>query len=584
MIKEKVLERIKEAAAKVGITDDTVSVEHPVDMNHGDFSTNIALRHAKLLKQNPITLAEKIVENIQPDKYIAKAEVAKPGFINVWINAEYLFEELSRVHTLGDRYGSSSWGKGKKWLIEHTSPNPNKAMHLGHLRNNVTGMSIANIWEFNGIEVIRDCIDNNRGIAIAKLMWGYLKFAHKEGKEMTDLHYWFTHQDEWHTPDIQSIRADMFVDQLYVKASDDFKDKKIEEQVRQLVVDWEAGNPENRALWQKVLQFSYEGQALTFKRLGNKWDKVWHEHEHYQEGKDLVQEGLEKKVFKKLKDGAVLTNLENYNLPDTIVLKKDGTSLYITQDLALTKLKIETFHPDKLFWVLGPDHTLAFKQLFAVCEQLGIAKLENLVHIPFGYMSIKGKGKMSSRAGNVVYIEDLLDQAKEKILTMFEERKFTGEDKDSTAEKMAVAAVKYSILKVGRTTDTAFDFETSLSLDGDSGPYLQYTYVRAQSVLREQQIDLSKISYKPEVEEIILLRMIANFQEVVLQAAKEYAPNIISTYLFHLAQQYNLVYQKYPILKADSEIKNFRLLLTKSVAQIIKNGLALLGIETVEKI
>lgn len=584
MIKEKVLERIKEAAAKVGITDDTVSVEHPVDMNHGDFSTNIALRHAKLLKQNPITLAEKMVENIQPDKYIAKAEVAKPGFINVWINAEYLFEELSRVHTLGDRYGSSSWGKGKKWLIEHTSPNPNKAMHLGHLRNNVTGMSIANIWEFNGIEVIRDCIDNNRGIAIAKLMWGYLKFAHKEGKEMTDLHYWFTHQDEWHTPDIQSIRADMFVDQLYVKASDDFKDKKIEEQVRQLVVDWEAGNPENRALWQKVLQFSYEGQALTFKRLGNKWDKVWHEHEHYQEGKDLVQEGLEKKVFKKLKDGAVLTNLENYNLPDTIVLKKDGTSLYITQDLALTKLKIETFHPDKLFWVLGPDHTLAFKQLFAVCEQLGIAKLENLVHIPFGYMSIKGKGKMSSRAGNVVYIEDLLDQAKEKILTMFEERKFTGEDKDSTAEKMAVAAVKYSILKVGRTTDTAFDFETSLSLDGDSGPYLQYTYVRAQSVLREQQIDLSKISYKPEVEEIILLRMIANFQEVVLQAAKEYAPNIISTYLFHLAQQYNLVYQKYPILKADSEIKNFRLLLTKSVAQIIKNGLALLGIETVEKI
>ena len=153
MIKEKVLERIKEAAAKVGITDDTVSVEHPVDMNHGDFSTNIALRHAKLLKQNPITLAEKIVENIQPDKYIAKAEVAKPGFINVWINAEYLFEELSRVHTLGDRYGSSSWGKGKKWLIEHTSPNPNKAMHLGHLRNNVTGMSIANIWEFNGMRI-----------------------------------------------------------------------------------------------------------------------------------------------------------------------------------------------------------------------------------------------------------------------------------------------------------------------------------------------------------------------------------------------------------------------------------------------
>lgn len=584
MIKELVLQKIKEALTSLQIEDNNIILERPKGEKMGDYTTNVALRHAKSLKSKPLDIAQEIVSKIRVDEVIAKAEAVAPGFINIWLNETVLKQEMASVLIKKEEYGSSQWGNGKKWLIEHTSPNPNKAMHLGHLRNNVTGMALANIWQFMGVEVIRDCINNNRGIAIAKLMWGYLKFAHKKGETMLDLSYWYTHQNEWHTPESKGVRSDKFVDELYVQASEDFKNKEVETQVRQMVVDWEASEPKNRALWQKVLEFSYEGQQLTFKRLNSHWDKIWHEHEHYQEGKDFVQEGLEKGIFKKLDDGAILSNLEAYKLPDTIVLKKDSTSLYITQDLALTKLKKETFHPDKLFWVLGPDHTLAFRQLFAICEQLGIAKKEELEQINFGYMSIKGLGKMSSRAGNVIYIEDLLDLAKEKVLKLFEERTFAAENKAETAEKMAVGAVKYSILKVGRTTGTAFDFETSLSLDGDSGPYLQYTYVRALSILRDQQVESTPSSYAPQLEEAELLRMLPHFEEVVVQAGLQYAPNLIGNYIFELAQHFNIFYQKYPILKADDEAKKFRLALTQAVSIILKNGLLLLGIETVEKI
>jgi arginyl-tRNA synthetase len=416
-------------------------------------------------------------------------------------------------------------------------------------------------------------------------MWGYLKYARKDGKEMTNIDYWYEHQDEWQTPDDAKLEADKFVDQLYVKASEDFKNKDVEQKVRQLVIDWEQGDKKNHALWSKILEFSYQGQKETYARLGTKFDKVWHEHEHYQKGKDLVEEGLKKGVFKKLEDGAVLSNLEEYKLSDTIIIKSDGTSLYITQDLALTQLKKELFHTDKLFWVVGPDQTLALRQLFAICEQLGIAKREDLVHISFGYMSIKGKGKMSSRAGNVVYIEDLLDDVKTAITQMFAERKVDSADTDTVAEKMAVGAVKYSILKVGRTTDTAFDFETSLSLDGDSGPYLQYTYARCRSVLAQaENNELKDNTYSPNEEEVGLLCLFPRFSETIEASAYQYAPNLLCNYLFDLAQAYNLFYQKHQILKADEETKKFRLALTQSVAQILKNGLAILGIETVDKI
>ena len=650
---------IKESIRKI-VGEVEVNLEVPNVSEHGDYSTNIAMamftqQRTKNNKQNtentksprfkvqsskfdnPRDLAERLVQTLQEDKKLMQTvsdiKVAGGGFVNFYLKKEYLFKVMQKVLDKGNEYGKLDIGEGEKYLIEHTSPNPNKAMHLGHLRNNVTGMAIANIWEFAEFKVIRDDIDNNRGIAIARLMWGYLKFANKDEvvfgnhqgfnqKDMID--YWHDHQDEWYTPEEKGIRPDRFVDELYVKASADFKEsKQVEDEVRQIVVDWENHEKKNWSLWGKVLDYSYQGQELTLKRFGNKWDKVWHEHEHYQEGKDIVEDGLKKGVFKKGDGGAIVTNLAKYNLPDTVVIKSDGTALYITQDLALTKLKIETFNPDKLFWVIGPEQTLALKQLFAVCEQLGIAKREDLTHIPFGWMSIKGQGKMSSRLGNVVYIDDLLDIAKESIKEMMlnSNRDFSEDEIDTISEDVGVGAVKYSILKVGRTTDTAFDLKESISLEGNSGPYLQYTYARCQSVIASANIDRHGLisakysdnsSFLDEInkEEMDLLRVFSQFPGIIKSCSISYAPNLLCNCLYELASKYNTFYNKHRILtdgqksevggqmsdigsqgsddkNPKSEIRDleseFRLALTVATSQILKNGLHLLGIKTPER-
>lgn len=598
MILDTVQMTLSQAATHVAGEAVSVTLQHPKDESHGDYATSIALQLSRRLSRPPLQIAQEIIAQFEKDTthsagLVQSIEAVAPGFINLTLSPNVLLEELKEIQSLGTQYGHSQGKANQTWSIEHTSPNPNKAMHLGHLRNNVTAMAIANLWESQGINVIRDCVDNNRGIAIAKLMWGYLKFA-RSGDQPVDLAYWFDHQDEWQTPETLGVRPDRFVDELYVKASEDFKDPEIEKIVRNMVVDWENHEAKNWALWELVLSYSHAGQEMTLQRLGNHYDKVWHEHEHYQKGKDLVEKGLQAGVFKKAENGVILTDLESYGLTDTVVQKSDGTALYITQDLSLTKLKKETFHADRLHWVIGPEQSLAMQQVFAVCDQLGIGKRDEFVHIAFGYMSIKGQGKMSSRAGNVVYIDDLIDQAKAEVLSHMEPANFASEqERQEIAEKVAVGAVKYSILHVGRLTNTAFDFETSLSLDGDSGPYLMYTYARCRSV--ERKVADVRIQGQPlsaaqglalpvQPAEMALSRWLYRFPEVVEQASQQMAPNLIAGYLLELSQRFNSFYGSCSILGADTVAQGWtRLQLTRATAQILQNGLKLLGIETVEK-
>jgi len=375
---------------------------------------------------------------------------------------------------------------------------------------------------------------------------------------------------------------------------------KLKKKVRQIVINWEAEDDKTWALWRKVLDYVYEGQQKTLKRLGSHWDHVWHEHEHYKSGKQFVDEGLKKGIFKIGQNGAIVTNLADYHIPDTVVIKADGTALYITQDLALTRLKFDTYHPDKAFWVVGPEQSLALQQMYAVCEQLEITKKANCTHLTYGYMSIKNQGKMSSRMGNVIYIDDLLDMAKNGVKQIMAESDFNPDELDKISEQIGMGAVKYSILKNGRLVDMAFDLESSISMQGNSGPYIQYTYARCKSVIEkgkkiERSFKFPISNFQLNTEETVLLRFLYRFPEVVAQAGLDYVPHLICTYLYELAQHFNTFYNKHSILGIKSkkqEVENkenessetsLRLALTQATAQVLKNGLNLLGIQTPER-
>lgn len=579
-IAKQIKDLVKKAGVELGLDLSVVNLEHPDNIDNGDYSTNVALAYAKVLGKAPRVIAEEIkdqilkIKNEEGIKEIEKIEVAGAGFINFYLSREFFVESVREICQNQD-FGSTNYFKGKVWEIEHTSPNPNKAMHLGHLRNNVTGMAISNILEANGAKVIREEVDNNRGIAIAKLMWGYLKFARKDNKEIVDVNYWQKNKDEWQTPDYANSKPDKFVDALYVKGAEDFKNKDIELIVRDFVVKWENKDGVIWDLWNTVLQYAYEGQQRTLKRLGNKWDYVWHEHEHYQEGKDLVEEGLKKGVFKRLEDGAILTNLEKYGFSDTIVQKSDGTALYITQDIALTKLKKEKFKADFMAWVIGPEQSLAMNQLFAVCDALGIGNFSHFLHIPYGYMSIKGKGKMSSREGTVLYIDDILDEAKEVINEKIK-KEYDNSEKEIISEAVALGAVKFSILKSGRLTNTAFDFDTSLELEGDSGPYLMYSFVRAYSILEKAKRTDAEQSTLPDTI-FPIEKILYRFPEIVEKAGMDLAPNYIVTYLTELASAFSNFYAQ-GVIVSDAPDSQYKVAITKAFSVVMKRGLELLGI------
>ena len=573
---------IRDMFVELGVTEADFAVEHPADLSHGDYATNAALSAAKTLGKNPRELAEEIVVQLEGKiEGVAAINIAGPGFINFHLSRDFFTQQTESIRTAGDAWGQTNQLANQTWIIEHTSPNPNKAMHIGHLRNNITGMAMVRLAELNGAEVIADAIDNNRGIAIAKLMWGYLRFAHQEQETNHDVAYWHEHQSEWQTPEMAGMYPDRFVDDLYVKGNTDFEvSKAIEGKVRQLVVDWEAGDELVRKLWETVLQYSHAGQQRTLDRLGSRWDKVWHEDQHYQQGKDLVEQGLATGVFRQLPDCAILTNLERYNLSDTIVQKSDGTSLYITQDLALTKLKKDTYQADKFMWVIGPDQTLALQQVFAVCEQLGIGKLEEFEHLSYGYMSIKGEGKMSSRKGTVLYIDDVIDYTKAQVEKNIAARELASE----VAEDIALAAIKYVILRAGRTTDIAFDIEQATEFEGDTGPYLQYTHARICSVLEKAAAVgiVPAITTTPS-EPYELEKLLYRYPEVIAEALADRAPHKVIGYVTELAGAFNSFYAQEKIADASDEYAPYKAAVADAVRQTLKNGLWVLGIKAPEQ-
>ncbi len=585
-MKEKIETLLRDALTNLGITPDGIVLEHPAELAHGDYSTSAALAYAKAAQTNPRALAEKIVaeisKNVVPE--IESITIAGPGFINFHLSKKFFTDSVVDILAHKESYGKTNQFQNQVWAIEYASPNPNKAMHLGHLRNVLTGVSLCAILEANGAKVIREMVDNNRGIAIAKLMWGYLVSAKKDGTRVTDIAYWAEHESEWNTPEEAGMRPDRFVDELYVKGATECENPENETAVRDLVVRWENKDATVWKLWEKVLSYAYAGQKKTLARLGAKFDFVWHEHEHYEEGKKFVETGLSQGVFKKLEDGAILSDLESMGLTDTVVVKKDGTALYITQDLALTDMKKKKHNASKMIWIIGPEQSLAMQQLFAICEQLGIGKRAEFLHVPYGYMSIKGEGKMSSRTGNVIYLDDVIDEAKEKIIALMRDR-IDASMLESTGEMLAHSAIAFGILKAGRMTDIAFDLSDALRLEGDTGPYLEYSTVRAGSVVEKGKKEIADFdgTVPDGWQTTDLEKYLYRFPEIVSRAGAELAPSAIATYLIELSALFNAFYGKEQIVNAEDSTSPYKLALTEAFRTTMKNGLSLLGIETPEK-
>lgn len=613
MIKDQIIADLKKALKKLALPAEEVHLEHPEKAEHGDYATNVALVLAKRVGKRPMEIAKNIKDQIAKSKNIEKIEIAKPGFINFWLSEKWLGKQIEKVLREKDGFGKLTILEGKKILLEHTSPDPIKTLHIGHLRNNFLGMTMARILEFLGAKVTKDCINNDRGIHVCRAMFGYLVFAKKGigikkegllGFKVPEsdiqrvakkvnwrklLGEWSRNQEGWLKPEDLGLKSDHFDLVVYaVGARAEDKVKEVGDQVRELLQAWEKGDKQVWALWRIIIDWSLKGYEITYKRISSVHDYVWHESELYKRGKELIYKGLKKGIFRKSK-GAIVTDLAEYNLPDTVVIKSDGTALYHTFDINLTLQKRKKFPSDLYIWDIGNDQLLYLKQLYAICEQLGIGKISDYFHLNYGYIYLKGKGKMSSRKGTIVKADELLDEVHGRARRIIETsapelRKIKSEEKEGVAEIVALAALKYGLLKFSREKDIYFNIDESVSLEGNSGPYLQYTYARAKSVLRKAEVlpDRQKITCsRPNPEELAILRTIYKFPEAVLEAGESYSPNLICHFLFDLAQKFNLFYNQHRVIGSANE--KFRLALTASVAQVIKNGLSLLGIKTLER-
>lgn len=531
---------------------DTV-FEFSSDDTKSDFVSLICMKIAKKNGKSPIQIYEILQPALslaQPDS-VMDLHFALPGFLNV---------SLSKSG-IGQIFQSSFTQTSETWVIEHTSPNTNKPLHLGHMRNNIVSESLISFLKhIRGDNVVADCINNDRGISIARAMWGYLKFQKKEREWNGDIKEWIQNPSEWYVPYEKNIKTDHFVGECYIAGSQDciaFTDS--EQAVRNMVIAWEAGDLNQHQLWILILTWYYKGRNETLLKLNSHFDNEWNESDHYRRGKEYVDMGIKNGVFKVLPDGGVLTDLEEkHGLSDTVVLKNDGTSLYITQDIALTDLKKKKWPmADHFVWVIGPEQSLQMKQLFAICEDLGIGKKQEFMHLSYGYVGLKtnaGFAKMSSRDGNVVLCDDLIEAVSERVTDKFNESLKKREYNKETIDTIALASIKFALLKASRTIDIAFDIDESVSLTGDSGAYVLYTYARIQSLLAKIGATETVNDWHDECTPLI--RKIMRKLGVYSKIEKDLSTHHACHYVLELCHLFNAWYAKTPIITEDSIVNS----------------------------
>lgn len=575
MIRE-YIEQVITKALPANISSGVVlGIEHPRDKSHGDFSCNVAMALAKKLKQAPLEIAKGLVKEIKKHdnrKYFKEVAAVAPGFINISLSDIYFGKILEEIISRGDKFGRGEVGEGKKIVLEYSAPNTNKALHIGHFRNDTIGMAMNNIFTALGYEVIPVLLLNDKGLQICKAMLMYQKFG--EGK----------------TPAEAGMKPDHFVADFYAHYEKEAeKDPALEKEASALLVSWEKGDKETRSLWKKLNDWVYEGYQQTYKREGSKFDDVVLESDIYDKGKSIVKEYLKKGLFQKKPDGAVTVDLSKFGLDEKVLQRSDGTSIYITQDIYLGEMREKKYHPDRMLYVVDVTQSYHFKVLFAIYELLGYKWAQRSHHLAYGYVYL-GKEKMASRKGNVILTDDFIEEMTKRAVKVMKASKVQvdKENEAKTTEAIALAAMKYGMLSYELKRDIHFDKERTIQLTGRTGPYLQYTYARTQSILEKggnrdsDKVDLSFNEVKSE--EVELLRRLYLLPEVIVSAAENYEPHFLTDYLYELAQSFNTFYNNIPVLKADTqESLQIRLALCRATGQVLKNGLELLGITALAK-
>lgn len=570
-IKKQLLELLQVSLQQAGLEVPIAKLhlEHPAQMEHGDFSTNVAMTQFKNLPNNdyhsPRELAQEIVNKIagQNSKLIQKVELAGPGFINIWLSHQALQQELTSISE-NPRYGSQPVSNDQKMVVEYSSPNIAKPFTIGHLRSTVIGDAIANLYEFLGFKVYRD---NHLGD------WGT-----QFGKQIFAIKNWGDEQEIE-----QAENPVKKLVELYVKFHQEAeKDPAIIVQGRRWFKKLEDGDPEARGLWKKCIDWSWKEFNKIYKQLGVQFSENHgrgYGESYFEDQMKPVVEELQQKGLLTSSEGAQLVFFPDDKYPPLMILKKDGTTLYATRDLATDKFRLDKYGQDiTIVNEVGAEQSLYFKQLFAVEEMLGWVKPGQRVHVGHGLFRFKDK-KMSTRKGNVIWLNDVLSQAITKA------QELVGENQD-LAQQVGLGALKYNDLKRKPHLNVVFDWDEILSMEGNSGPYVQYAHARCLSVLEKGQ----EQGLKPDVnnqdwneKELAILRFIYQFPEYVQAAAEAYSPNILVNYLYELAQRYNSFYNSYSILgssnqKVTKQESQARLALTQATANLLATGLDLLGI------
>ena len=557
---------IKSLEEKGDFEIENISLEHPENMEHGDYSSNIAMVLAKQAKKNPLELAQSIADKIEKTEEIEKVEAVAPGFINFTLSKEFLASELEKISKEGDKYGKNDSLKGKKIMVEFTDPNPFKEFHIGHLYSNIVGESLAKLFESAGATVQRVNYQGDVGMHVAKAIWGILQ-----------------KKEEFDALDSKEIRERVeFMGQAYAAGATAFEqNEEVKKEIAELNDKIFAADASVKDVYEKGRTWSLEYFEEIYSRLGTKFDNYYFESEVGKIGQSLVEEGLKKGIFEKSK-GAIIFPGEKYGFHSRVFINSKGLPTYEAKELGLAPTKYKDFKYDTSVIVTGSEIVEYFKVLIAALKEINPEIGEKTQHVAHGMVRIP-EGKMSSRTGNVLTGEELLDAVKETAVKRMESSDL--KDKEDVAEAVSLAAVKHSLLKVSLGKDIVFDIEKSLSVEGNSGPYLQYTYVRCASIMREAGEITSSVKYSEfSKEERMLLRLLYRFPEVVIEATGKLSPHIISTYAFDLAQSYNNFYHTNPVLQAEKEEqKQFRLLLTSSVAQVLGTSMTLLGIRSLER-